>query len=108
MKKMRVFGSAVRKLADERKMGPDELGRVVSCTPQQIARLYEGRLLLAFDQLSAIADALRVSAIDLIRGDEEHYQKTAVHCMGAFSNEDAREEILDIIDDYLDLRECAK
>lgn len=104
MKDMRVLGKTIEKLAAERHVAAGDLGELIHCSAGQVALLFKGRLFLAFDQLSAIADRFQVSVDELLDGDMDYYNKTVVECMGEFSNDMNREEILDIIDDYLDLR----
>ena len=108
MKDMRILGNMIEKLAADRKVPAEELAKQIRCTPGQVAQLFKGRLLLAFDQLDALAAYFQVPVDTLLNGDPEHYQKTVVDCMGEFSDEKHREEILDIIDDYLDLCRAVK
>lgn len=107
MKEMRVLGSTIKKLADERSMTAEDLGHVVHCAPQRIFQLYKGRLFLSFNQLLAVAEAFHISVDELLEGDKPYYEKNVVHCMGSFS-EEAREQVLDMIDDYLDLYDAAQ
>lgn len=104
MKDMRVLGKTIEKLAVEHHVTAGDLGKMIHCSADQVALLFKGRLFLAFDQLTLIADQFQVSVDDLLDGDMDYYNKTVVECMGEFSDDKNREEILDIIDDYLDLR----
>ena len=104
MEDMRVLGNMVQKLAQEESVTAEELGKMIGCTASQVEQLFKGRLFLAFDQLSAVANRFRTSLESLMDGDRKYYCETFVDCMGEFSQNENREIILDIIDDYLDLR----
>lgn len=108
MEDMRILGNMIEKLAAEQHVTSDDLGALLQCTSEQVARLFKGRLFLTFDQLTAVSEHLKVSIDTLLAGDRENYCHTVVHCMGEFSDEANREEILDIIDDYLDLCHTAQ
>ena len=108
MEDMRILGNMIEKLAAEQHVTADALGALLQCTPEQVARLFKGRLFLTFDQLTALLERLRVSVDTLLAGDRENYRQTVVHCMGEFSDEANREKVLDIIDDYLDLCRAAQ
>ena len=104
MKNMRILGNMIQKLSSEEQVSAAELGEIIHCPAEQVAQLFKGRLLLGLDQLSAVADRFRVSLDELMDGDVNYYRETIVDCMGGFSHDENLEEILDIIDDYLDLR----
>lgn len=105
---MRILGNMVQKLADENKISSVELGKVIGCSNREIEQFFKGRLFLTFDQMSIVAKRLGVSLDTWMDGDPDHYCATVVDCMGEFSCEENREEILDIIDDYLDLRDAVE
>ena len=50
-----------------------------------------------------MAEQFNVSVQQLLEGDLEHYNRTVAHCMNQFQKAEHREEILDILDDYLDI-----
>ena len=108
MQDMRVLGLTIQKLAAEHHVSVPELGALIRCDADQVKRLFKGRLFLAFDQLLALADRFQVSVDTLLDGDREYYNKNVVHCMGEFAEEQNREEILNMIDDYLDLLQAVK
>lgn len=103
MQKARMLGNHLRQLADERGITATELGTLLGCSAQQMCALFAGRRFLTFDQLSALADRFRVSVEALLAGDPAHYNKTVTHNMNKFEDTGKREEILDIIDDYMDV-----
>lgn len=110
MKSMRILGDMIEKLAGET-YGEDmrnSLSQVLGCTPDQVSQVCQGRLFLSFPQLNRLAEALHTPVDVLLAGDEEHYRENVVHCMGHFEDEENREEILDIIDDYLRLKSSVR
>lgn len=104
MKSMRTLGNMIQKLAKDEHVSNDELGKIIDCTDAQVEQLFKGRLFLPFDQLAAVAERFHVSLDTLMDGDMDYYRATIVDCMGSFSYDENREIVLDIIDDYLDLR----
>ena len=50
-----------------------------------------------------IPKKLGVSVATLLKGNEDVYKRTVVHCMNSFDDDSNREKILDIIDDYMDV-----
>ncbi len=103
MKKARMLGNYVKRLADEKGLSVSELGGILGFNNQHVNAFVKGRMLVSFEQMKALADAFSVSVGELLAGDEQHYNSTVVHCMNAFDNPDNREKILDIIDDYVDV-----
>lgn len=103
MENMRVLGNMIQKLAKEKHVATEDLGKTIHCTTNQVEQLFRGRLFLTFDQLSAVANRFQVSPDVLMDGDMDYYRETVVDCMGEFSCDENREDILNIIDDYLDL-----
>lgn len=110
MKNMRVLGDMIGKLAGEAygADAQDRLSQVLGCTPDQVSQVFQGRLFLSFPQLSRLAEVLHTPVDALLAGDEAHYRENVVHCMGQFEREENREEILDIIDDYLRLKSSVR
>lgn len=104
LESMRVLGNMIQKLTEEDGVSTQELGKIINCTDAQVRQLFKGRLFLSYDQLTAVAKRLRVSTDVLLGGDIDHYRATFVDCVGEFSYDENREIVLDIIDDYLDLR----
>ena len=104
MKSMRMLGNQIQRLAQERDTPPQETGRILDCSEEQVFAIYEGRVFPSFDQLEKLAEVFQTTVGQLLDGDAEDYERSVVHCMGQFSDSQNREEILDIIDDYLTLK----
>lgn len=106
MKNMRVLGNMIEKLALQKQDTLEDMGQVLDCTPNQVKAMYKGRVFPSFAQLNRLADYFGTTVDVLLNGDEEYYENNVVHCMGDFQNPENRENILDIIDDYLRLKEA--
>lgn len=104
MKGARILGNYVQKLAKEQKVTIPELSALLGCSEQQVNSFFKGRFLASFKQLEALAHQFGIGVQDLIKGDENHYNKTVVHCMEDFEDTESREFILDIIDNYMDIQ----
>lgn len=108
MKSMRMIGSYVEELAKRNNITAAYLGSVLNCPELFIKRFFKGRAFLTFPRLGVVADMFNVPLSNLIEGDEESYRKNVVNCNQEFDNDDNREIILDIIDDYIDLYEVVE
>lgn len=103
MRKARMLGNYVDNLAQTKGLSLSDLGSIIGCTENQVYAFLKGRAYATFPQLSALADHLGKSVEDLLLGDGEIYGSTVVHCMNDFENADKREDILDLIDHYIDI-----
>lgn len=103
MQKARMLGNYLRQLVEERGMTAAGLGTLLGCSERQICALFAGRRFLTFDQLSTLANTFSVPVEKLLAGDPVHYNKTVTHNMNRFEDTGKREQILDIIDDYMDV-----
>lgn len=103
MHRARMLGNCVEYLAQERGVSDETLCNVLQCDRTNLLAFLKGRRIASFDQLSALAEVLEVSVAQLLKGDEKHYEESVVHCMNQFSDPKNREEILDLIDDYMDV-----
>lgn len=104
MKNARVLGNYVQKLATEQNVTVPELSVLMNCSEQQVKAFFKGRFFASFRQLQILARKFDVKVSELIQGDESYYNKTVVDCMEDFQNPQAREDILDIIDDLMDIQ----
>ncbi len=68
-------------------------------------RLLFGRLSVTPVQLTTIATTLSVPFEELINYKNNDSYKDIVHCMSSFSSQENCNEVLDIIDSYIDLKE---
>lgn len=103
MRKARVMGNYVQYLAEQKNITTTDLANVLNCTPSKVSELYKGLVYPTFLQISCLANKLGVSVQELINGNSDVYDQTVVHCMNDFENKENREQILDIIEDYIDI-----
>lgn len=106
MRGARMTGNFIMSLAENNNVSSEELSERLSCSVQQVEDLYAGRYILPFWKMESLSELFGVSVSQLLDGDPDGYNANAVHCMKDFSDSDNREKILDIIDDYLDIREA--
>lgn len=108
MQKARMLGNCVEYLAKEKGIPNEVLCEVLQCNQTILLSFLKGRRIASFVQLSALAKTLGVSVAQLLKGDEKHYEESVVHCMNQFSDFKNREEILDLIDDYMDILDAVE
>lgn len=104
MKSARVLGNYVQKLASEQNVTILELSALMNCSEQQVKSFFKGRFFASFRQLEVLAHEFGIKIPELMQGDESYYNKTVIDCMEDFQNPEARESILDIIDDLMDIQ----
>ena len=85
-----------------------KMAEVLDCTTIGIQRVFCGRCFLTFKQLETVANTLETPVIDLLDKDFGAYNERyfGYHEHRPFSNPDNREMILNIIDDFLDVKEA--
>ena len=103
MRQARMLGYRVQKIANSCNVSPLELSEAIGCNEIQLRSFFNGRAFLSFEQLKRIADRLKVDVMSLLKGDEDGYSSSIVHCMNDFDDPNNREDILDIIDEYMDI-----
>ena len=103
MKQARMLGSYVEELAKRNNVPLVKLEEILNCDDHVLRRFFKGRIFASLSQIQVLANLLNVSVLDLLEGDEESYRTNVVSCNHEFDNDDNREIILDIIDDYVDL-----
>ena len=103
MRDMRLFGNNLEKLCKEETVSEEVLCAKLNCTKARPYGMYKGFVMPTFDQLDSLAEVFQTTVKALLDGNIEHYNTTVVSCMGELSNPDGREEILDIIESYVEL-----
>ncbi len=104
MKRARMLGNYVQHLMTQKNLSNSDLMKPLDCsTEHEVQAFLKGQILVSYQQISDLSDFLSVSVQDLFAGDKETYNRTVVHCMQDFNDPEKREEILDIIDDYVDI-----
>lgn len=108
MKSARMIGNYALKKADSMGILREDINKTLGFTDHETDAFFCGRLLLTYEQLTDLSALLKTSVENLIQGDEREYSETIVHCMNDFDDENNREIILDIIDDYMDIWDSLK
>ena len=103
MQEARMLGNYVDHLARKKGLSTSDLSKILGCTEDHVYSFIKGRAFASFSQMSTLANALDVSVDNLLAGDAEHYNATVVHCMNDFHDASKREEVLDLIDNYIDI-----
>ncbi len=104
MKRARMLGNYVQHLMTQKGLSYSDVMQPLNLSSDhEVLRFLKGQTLASFQQISDLSKVLNVSVQDLLAGDAVVYNKTVVHCMHDFNDPEKREEILDIIDDYVDL-----
>lgn len=99
----REIGFAIQEASINHK---EKLCDVLGITPQELKKLYRGRLFLTGSDLEKVAEVCGVSAESLVNADPAEYDAKAVDCMSDFDDREHREMILNLIDDYIDAKEA--
>lgn len=103
MKTARMLGSYAEELANKNGFTAKSLGELLGRTEHQVRMFFKGRAYLSFPQMKILAETFNVSVTDLLEGNKDSYKANFVNCRHEFDNDENREKILDIIDDYIDL-----
>ena len=109
MKDMRMLGLMIRKCSDEANMTESDLCEIFGCNENNVHRLLAGQMLPSYQQLQEFAKRSGTTVSRILDGDEAYYDKHVItHCFGEFTNKEARENILDIMEDVLLLEELVR
>ena len=103
MQGARMLGNYVDYLSKQNSISHSDLAEVLGCSTHQAYSFIKGRVHISFSQISDLAQRLDTTVMDLLAGNEDVYKRTVVECMNAFDQDEHREEILDLIDNYIDL-----
>lgn len=107
MANLRNLGYKVHSLltSDPAKRGV--LRERLNFSENDIARLEFGRLSLTPAQIKTTASVFSIEPEELVNYRNSDLYKDMIHCMSSFSSQEHCEEILDIIDSYIDIKEAA-
>lgn len=101
----REIGFAVQRASTDHGV-KDRLCEELGLTPQELKKLYKGRLFLTGTDLDKLVVLCGVQPETLVDADPTEYDAQVVHCMTEFKNRENREMILDLIDAYIDAKEA--
>ena len=100
---LRSFGYNIETIAKKKNVDINAIADVCRLSINDVRRVFEGRLVLTPIQVSAIASILGCS-IDQLLSTPKGFVSYG-ECMGEFKSPENEEKILNIIDDYIDLKE---
>lgn len=107
MANLRNLGYKVHSLltSDPAKRGV--LQERLNFSENDIARLEFGCLSLTPAQIKTTASVFSIEPEELVNYRNSDLYKDMIHCMGSFSSQEHCDEILDIIDSYIDIKKAA-
>lgn len=108
MANFRSLGYKISSLVNDDTEKKELLYTNLGFSENDFLRLKYGRLSLSPVQIKKISSLLSVNCDDLISYSNDDCYKNDVHCMSSFSNQKNCDEILDIIDSYIDIKESLK
>lgn len=108
MRKIRVIGNTIKRIAEEKKITIKDLAEHTGCSIEKTNMGLCGRSVFSFEQLEQIATFMKVDLNEIIPGDEELYNASYVDCMNSFSDVNNMDTVLDIVYDYLDVLDAVK
>ncbi len=105
MQELRLMGNYIQKLMIENHSTIKDISKYLDISEDVVSKFLQGRLFLTFGQLEEIALFFNVRLEKIFNGDLDYYNKTIVKSNGNSLSENDREFILDVIDDFLTLKE---
>ena len=106
MASLRDLGYRIMTLSKNNEALISELCSKLNFSRLDLNRLFYGKLSLTPLQIKTVASTLSVSVEDLINYKNQDSYKDIVHCMSSFSSQENCNEVLDIIDSYVDIKEA--
>lgn len=106
MASLRDLGYKIMSLVNNKDSLKKQLCMKLNFSSTDLNRLLFGRLSVTPVQLTTIAETLSVPVEELINYKNNDSYKNVVHCMSSFSTQEHCNEVLDIIDSYIDIKEA--
>ena len=100
---LRRLGSNIEKASRENYKRVEDFANAINLSVRDVHRLFEGRLIVSPFQLKAISEKVNTPVRELLDISGKY---TLVECMGSFKDEQNKDKILDLIDNYIDLVEA--
>lgn len=107
MANLRNLGYKVRMLLKDNYTKKNELCEKLNFSEIDLDRLLYGRLALTPAQIKTVANVFSVEPESIVSYKNADSYKDMLHCMSSFSSQENCDEILDIIDSYIDIKEAA-
>ena len=106
MASLRDLGYKIMSLVNDNDSLKRELCSKLNFSSVDLNKLFFGRLSVTPVQLTTIANTLSVPVEELINYKNSDSYAKAVHCMSSFSTQEHCNEVLDISDSYIDIKEA--
>lgn len=106
MASLRNLGYKVHSLLVSNPKKRNALQKRLNFSRSDLKRLEFGRLSLTPSQIKTIAEIFSIDPKELINYKNSDSYKKVVYCRKPFSSQEHCDEILDIIDSYIDIREA--
>ena len=108
MREARIIGTTIEDICKDKNIPVSTLSNALKCSEYQIHSMLKGLLYASFDQLMIIANILNVPLEDIICDGTRQHNRTEAHCIDGFKDIANREFILDLIADYIDIKNAAR
>ena len=106
MANMRNLGYKINVLLNNCPAKTQEFREQMKFSENDLNRLLCGRLALNPSQIAAVADFFSITQEELVSYKNTDFYKNMTHCMSPFSSQEHCDEILDLIDTYIDIKEA--
>ena len=108
MSNLRNIGYKIFLLAKNSENGQENLCKTLNFDQIDYNTLVAGRLSIIPSQLKKVAELFSVTPNEIIKYNNNDAYAEKVHCISNFKHEENCDEILDIIDTYIDFAESYK
>lgn len=107
MSNLRNIGYKIFLLADSAENGKENLCNMLNFSENDYNKLITGRLSITPMEIKKVAELFSVEPMDILNYKNNDAYAEMVHCMSEFKHKENCDEILDIIDTYIDFAEAA-
>jgi len=106
MATLRNLGYKIATLIKNDSKKEEQICAKLGFSKTDLQKMEYGRLAVTPKQIKDISAVLSVKCEDLVSYKNNDCYKSYVHCMSSFSKQEHCDEILDIIDSYIDIKEA--
>lgn len=108
MSNLRNIGYKIFLLANKAENGKENLCNMLKFNDNDYDRLINGRISITPMQIKKIAELFYVDPMEILDYKNNDAYSEMVHCMSNFKKLENCDEILDIIDTYIDFKEASE
>ena len=101
----RKIGVNVYTFMQKANLTPEELAKQMSYSLKDVWNVIEGRVMIPPVELNKLASMLGVTKEDLVTNESERLVPN-LEFMKEFSNPDSLDRVLDLMDEYVEIREA--